>query len=275
MLEITDLIKFIIYTLLRTLTQWLPISSDGHIIILEDLLPLHLTTEFWNSALIAIELAGILAVFLLFMPLLNPISAKKTVDHQRNTGILWLKIIFASIPGIIIYAGFHHFMYERFYHGLFIASILLLIGIALNWIDNRHIGRHARNITSFSEMSFARAFKIGTFQAFTVIPGISGLAMIIIAGRLQGVTRSLIAQFYFLISIPTLFFLNLLNIFNLSFTLSLEEWLYLSLIFAVAFISSIIIIHFFNKYIIKGNYSSFGIYNILNAAILVLYFLFI
>lgn len=271
---LTEIMNLIIYTVVHSVSQWLPISQDGHLVILEDFFPLTYDPNFTNAALISMQFGAILAILFLFLPSLNPLSPNKSVSEMKSSGMLWLKIIFASLPGIVIYAAFQQFIEERFYNGIFIALMVFVMALGLNWADSRQVGRHAKVINNFSQMTLATAFKIGIFQALAIIPGWSRSATIIIAGRFQAVERSLIAKFYFLISLPTLLLINILSIFNVSFNFTLEEWMYLSLIFGLAFFLSIITIHFFSKYIRNGRYAIFGSYSLLNAAILVLYFLF-
>ena len=274
LIDLVELLKIIILSVVQGITEWLPISSTGHMIILEDFLTLNLRPEFVEFFFVAVQLGSILAVVILYFSKLNPFSLRKTPAQQKDTWILWFKVAFASIPVAILGVALNDYMDEYFYNIFVVAIALIAYGIIFILIENRQTGRHQRQIRYFNELSFSRAFKIGIYQALSIIPGTSRSGSTIIGGLLEGTSRSLATEFSFFLSIPAMFGATAYKFLKLSIILTLSEVIYLAVGLLVAFVISIISIKFLLNYIKHNDFKSFGIYRIVLGIILIAYQMF-
>ncbi|HBY90552.1 MAG TPA: undecaprenyl-diphosphatase [Aerococcaceae bacterium] len=269
-----ELIKIFVLSVVQGITEWLPISSTGHMIILEDLIPLNLSSEFVEVFLVLVQLGSIFAVILLYFNKLNPFSPKKTSVERKDTWILWFKVAFASIPVAIFGFALKDYMDEYFYNPIVVAIALIVYGIIFIWIERTGESKHAATVTDFNSLSFATAFKIGIFQALSIIPGTSRSGSTIIGGLLVGTSRHIATEFSFFLSIPAMFGASLVKLLDLGFSFTTVEWIYLLFGMFIAFIVSVFAIKFLLNYLKRNDFTGFGKYRIVLGAIIILYSLF-
>lgn len=273
-IDLIELIKIFVLSVVQGITEWLPISSTGHMIILEDLMPLNLSPEFIEAFFVLVQLGSIFAVVLLYFNKLNPFSMKKTSEERKDTWVLWFKVAFASIPVAILGAALNDYMDEYFYNPMVVAIALIVYGVLFIWIENTETSKHATSIKDLDSLSFSTAFKIGIFQALSIIPGTSRSGSTIIGGLLVGASRNIATEFSFFLSIPAMVGASLLKLIKLGFVFTQVEWIYMIFGMFVAFIVSVITIKFLLSYIQRNNFTGFGKYRIILGALVILYSLF-
>ena len=264
-------IKIIILGIVEGITEWLPVSSTGHMILVDEFIKLNITPEFKEMFFVVIQLGAIMAVVLLFFNKLNPFSPKKNNLEKRDTWVLWFKVIVAVLPAAVIGILFDDWINEKFYNYKTVAITLILYGVFFILIENRNKNKLPK-IDKFSELSYKTAFLIGVFQALSLIPGTSRSGATIVGAMLLGTSRYVAAEFTFFLAIPVMFGASLLKIlkFGLSFT-GVEVYI-LSLGMVVSFIVSVITIKFLMSYIKKNDFKAFGYYRIVLGIIVLLYF---
>lgn len=274
-IDFYELIKVIILSIVQGITEWLPISSTGHMILVEDIMPLNLSPEFLEMFLVLVQLGSIMAVVVLYFNKLNPFALSKTPKERKDTWILWFKVVFATIPAGVFGLILDDYMNEYFNVPIVVAIALIVYGIGFIWIENRDTGRHARSIDSLSEIQFSDAFKIGMFQALALIPGTSRSGSTIIGGLLTGASRHVATEFSFFMGIPIMFGASLLKLIKLGLPTQSAELIYLGTGMIVAFLVSILAIRFLIRYLQRNDFTAFGYYRIILGAIVILYTLFV
>ncbi len=275
LLDFYEMLKIFILSVVQGITEWLPISSTGHMLLLEDLMPLNLSPEFREIFMVLVQLGSILAVIVLYFNKLNPLASNKTATEKKDTWILWFKVAFASIPAAIFGFILDDYMDEYFNTPLVIATALIVYGIGFIWIENKDRGRHARQIETLNDLRFSDAFKIGLFQALAIIPGTSRSGSTIMGGLLTGATRHVATEFSFFMGIPIMFGASFFKLIKLGFPLNGVEIIYLIFGMVVAFIVSVIAIRFLIRYLQRNDFTVFGYYRIILGAIVILYTLFV
>lgn len=273
-LDFIEVIKIIILSIVQGITEWLPISSTGHLIIVEDLMPLNLSPEFREIFMVLVQLGSIMAVIVLYFNKLNPFAPKKTSTERKNTWVLWFKVAFASIPAAILGFILNDYMEEYFNTPIVVAIALIVYGFGFIWIEKKDPGRHAKKIDSLEEMRFSDAFKIGLFQALSLIPGTSRSGSTIMGGLLMGTSRHVATEFSFFMGIPVMFGASFLKLFTLGFPTQGAEMIYLAIGMIVSFLVSIFAIRFLISYLQRNDFTVFGYYRIVLGAIVILYTLF-
>lgn len=269
-----ELIKAALFGVVQGITEWLPISSTGHMILLEEFVKLNVSKEFWDMFLVVIQFGSILAVVLLYFQKLNPFSPKKNPTEKKDTWQLWLKILVAIIPLGIVGIFLDDIITEKLYGFITVAIALIVYGIAFIVIENLNITKHP-TITSTKDLSYKTAFFIGCFQALAVIPGTSRSGSTILGSSLLGCSRPVAAEFSFFLAIPVMFgasFLKILKFFvetGLGFTGMEVAILLVGMI--VAFVVSVFVIRFLMDYIRKHDFKVFGYYRIVLGIIVILY----
>lgn len=258
-----EIIKIIILGIVEGITEWLPISSTGHLILVEDLLKLGQSEKFISTFLILIQLGAILAVAGTFFHKLNPFSSTKTEVKRYQTWSLWLKIIIGSIPAMILGLLFDDIIEEKLLNPITVAIALIAYGIAFIIIERRNADRDNLDLITLDKMSLKQAFGIGCFQALALIPGTSRSGSTILGGTLLGMKRVAIAEFSFFLAIPVMFGASFLKLFKIGFIFSVTEWLLLGLGFIVALIISLLVIRWLLNYIKKHDFQIFGWYRII------------
>lgn len=268
-----ELLKAILFGIVEGITEWLPVSSTGHMIILDELIKLDCTPEFLEMFLVVIQLGAILAVVILFWNKIFPFQVrdKEKPVIEMDKIVLWLKIIVACIPAAIVGILFDDVFEALFYHASCVALALIVFGVAFIIVERRNKGRRAK-VRKLDDITFQTAFIIGIFQLIAaVFPGTSRSGATIVGALLIGVSRSVAAEFTFFLAIPVMFGASLLKLvkFGLSFTTLEAGVLIIGML--VSFFVSVFVIKFLMDYIKKHDFQVFGWYRIV-LGILVLVF---
>jgi undecaprenyl-diphosphatase len=267
-----ELLKAILFGIVEGITEWLPISSTGHMIIFNEFVTLDCTPEFLEMFLVVIQLGAIMAVVVLFWNKIFPFQFKDKSKPviEMDKIMLWLKIIVACIPAAVVGLLFDDIFEALFYHAIPVALALIIFGIAFIVVERKNKGKPAK-IKKLSDISFKTAFIIGLFQLIAAIfPGTSRSGATIVGALLIGVSRSVAAEFTFFLAIPVMFGASLLKIvkFGLSFTALEAGVLIIGML--VAFFVSIFVIKFLMDYIKKHDFQIFGWYRIILGIIVIL-----
>jgi undecaprenyl-diphosphatase len=297
-IQLIELLKALLIGVVEGITEWLPISSTGHMILFDEFVKMNVSKEFLELFLVVIQLGAIMAVIILYFHRLNPFSPRKDAAQRRATLTLWAKVIVACIPAAIVGFLLDDWVEERFFNAVVVSCALVIYGVAFIVIerikgrgdvdeDGPALGRHSRSsgaadgVESDEELttlSFPRAFIIGLFQCLAIIPGTSRSGSTILGGRILGVSRKVAAEFSFFLAIPVMFGWSLLKVvkgFVLdSLTLTITEWGVLVVGIAVAFVVSVIAIKFLMGYIKKHSFEAFGWYRIVLGILVLAFFAF-
>lgn len=269
-----EIIKALILGIVEGITEWLPISSTGHMILVDEFLKLNVSDSFLEMFLVVIQLGAILAVVALYFKKLVPFKIEShKVVWDKNTFVMWLKIIFACIPAAVVGLLFDEKIDEYFYNFQTVAIALIVYGILFILIEKRN--KHSiPSICQMSEISYKTAFIIGIFQLLAaLIPGTSRSGATILGGIMIGMSRTLAAEFTFFLAVPVMFGASLLKILKFGFVFTTSEIIILAVGLVSAFIMSVIAIKFLIGYIKKHSFSSFGVYRIILGAVVLIYWL--
>ncbi|MVB12498.1 Undecaprenyl-diphosphatase [Caprobacter fermentans] len=266
-----DLIRAILFGIIEGLTEWLPISSTGHMILAEEWIKMDLSAKFMEMFLVVIQFGAILAVIVLYFHKLNPFSGRKSTVQKRETVSLWMKVLCACVPAGIIGVLFDDPINALFYNYKTVAITLILYGVFFILVENRNRGR-IPSIRNFSSLSYRTAFIIGIFQVLALIPGTSRSGATILGAILIGTSREIAAEFTFFLAIPIMFGASLLKMVKFGFAYTpMEAWVLL-LGMATAFLVSVFAIRFLVGYIKKHDFKPFGYYRIILGIVVLLYF---
>ena len=267
-----EILKAILFGIVEGITEWLPISSTGHMIILDEFVKLDCTPEFKEMFLVVIQLGAILAVVLLFWNKIFPFQFKdksKTVIEMDKI-MLWCKIVVACIPAAVIGLLFDDVFEALFYHAFSVAIALIVFGVAFIVIERRNKGKKAK-ITRLEDITFQTALMIGVFQLIAAIfPGTSRSGATIVGALLIGVSRTVASEFTFFLAIPVMFGASLLKILKFGFAFSGMELAILAVGTLVAFIVSVVVIRFLMDYIKKHDFQVFGWYRIVLGVLVII-----
>ena len=270
-----EYIKSIIFGIVEGITEWLPVSSTGHLILLNEFLKLDVTEAFYEMYQVVIQLGAILAVIVLFFHKLNPFSPKKDAKQKTRTWILWAKVVVAVIPSAVIGLLLDDWMDANFYNAWVVAAMLILYGIAFILVERRNKG-HAPKINNCNEIDYRTAILMGAFQCLSLIPGTSRSGSTILGGILLGVSRTAASEFSFFMAIPTMLgasALKLLKYILDGMIPSGGEIAILLIGCIVSFVVSLLVIKALMKYVRSHSFASFGWYRIVLGAVVLLYFL--
>lgn len=270
---ITEIIKSIILGIIQGITEWLPISSTGHMILFDELIPMNLSKNFMDMFFVVIQLASVFAVILIYFDKLNPFSRKKSGEEKKETWDIWIKVLIGIIPVGIIGFLFKDPINDYFYNWMTVAFTLILYGILFIIIENRNEKRETE-VESFSELSYGRAFQIGIFQVLSLIPGTSRSGSTIMGGLICKVSRPIAAEFSFFMSIPVMLGASLVQLGDFGWSFSQVEIAVLLVGMFVSFAVSYYAIKFLIRYIQKNDFKPFGWYRIILGIIVILYFSF-
>ncbi|MCI8361100.1 MAG: undecaprenyl-diphosphate phosphatase [Clostridiales bacterium] len=285
-----NIIKTIVLGIIEGVTEWLPVSSTGHMILVEDILKLKVTPEFWNMFMVVIQLGAILAVMVIFWHKLWPFHTKKLARNhfsyisdnkalaalQRFTDnhvyldkiILWLKILVSCLPAIIIGLPLNDWLEEHTSTSPVVAAMLVLYGILFIVIENYNKRRKPK-INKLSEITFQTALFIGIFQVLSLIPGTSRSGATIIGGILVGASRKIAAEYTFFLAIPVMCGASLLRLVKFGFNFTGEELVILLVGMLVAFFVSLLAIKFLMNFVKKHDFKVFGWYRIVLGLIVI------
>lgn len=267
-----ELLKAVFFGIVEGITEWLPISSTGHLILLNQFVKLNVSEEFWSMFEVVIQFGAILAVVLLFWKEIWPFSSKEKYFIKQDTFIMWLKIVVACIPAAVVELLWGDEIEELFYNYVVIALALIIFGVAFILIENWNHSRRAK-MNSLSEITWNAAFMIGMFQLIAAIfPGTSRSGATILGAILIGVSRSVAAEFTFFLAIPVMFGASLIKVLKFGFTFTSAEFAILLVGMITAFLVSLVVIRFLMGYIKKHDFKVFGWYRIVLGILVLLYF---
>lgn len=269
-----EILKSILYGIVEGITEWLPISSTGHMILLEEIMPMNVSESFWSMFLVVIQLGAILAVVVLYWNKIFPFRKNKEGKYTsvKSIWILWSKILVATIPAAIIGLALDDWIDAHLYNGFVVAIMLILVGVAFIYIENRNKDMRP-SVNSLSALSYKDALIIGLFQVVAaILPGTSRSGATIIGGLMIGVSRAVAAEFTFFLAIPVMFGASLLKLVKFGFAFSVLEFFVLVIGMVVAFVVSIFVIRFLMSYIKKHDFKVFGWYRIVLGAFVLIFF---
>jgi len=268
-----ELIKTVILGIVEGLTEWLPISSTGHMILVDEFMRLNVEKNYMDMFLVVIQLGAIMAVVVLNFERLNPFSSWKSKDEKSKTFSLWYKVIFACIPAAVIGLAFNKYMEEHFMNAHVVAFTLILYGVVFILVENYNKNRTPR-ITDLDSLDYRTAFIIGLFQVLSLVPGTSRSGSTIIGGLLFGVSRYVAAEFTFFLAIPVMFGASFLKLVKFGLNYTGTEVIIMVIGMIVAFVVSIISIRFLLRYIKNNDFKVFGWYRIVLGILVLAYFYF-
>ena len=272
-----EILKAVLFGIVEGITEWLPVSSTGHIILLDEFIRLNATDEFKSMFDVVIQLGAILAVIVLFFNKLNPFALKKTKGERKQTWNLWFKVIAAIIPSGVVGVLFDDWMDEHLHNGIVVAIALIVYGIAFILVERRNNGKHLRLVADVHDIGWKKAIGIGIFQCLSLVPGTSRSGSTILGAIMLGVGRGAGAEFSFFMAIPTMVGasgIKLLKFLMSGVGITSQEITVLVVGCVVSFIVSLLVIKGLMEYVRKHSFSAFGVYRIILGAIVLAYFLF-
>lgn len=272
-LSIIELLKTVILGVVEGLTEWLPISSTGHMILVDEFIKLDVEKAFMDMFLVVIQLGAILAVVVLNFEKLNPFSSWKSRNEKKETFSLWYKVIFACIPAAVIGLAFNKYMEEHFMNAHVVAFTLILYGILFIVVENYNKNKSPR-VRDLAQLDYKTAFIIGLFQVLSLVPGTSRSGSTILGAILFGTSRTVAAEFTFFLAIPVMFGASFLKMVKFGWHYTGAEVVILLVGMIVAFFVSILSIKFLMRYIKHNDFKAFGWYRIVVGILVLAYFYF-
>ena len=273
-------LKAVLFGIVEGVTEWLPISSTGHMILLDEFVQLQMSDAFKTMFNVVIQLGAILAVVVLFFPNLWPFKRRKAGEGltgflKMETISLWLKVIVAIIPSGIVGILFDDWMDAHLHTAPVVAAMLILYGVAFIWVEKRQQARKNRraHVQSVEVLDMRMALLIGLFQVLSLVPGTSRSGATILGGILMGCSRAAAAEFSFYMAIPTMAGASLIKVLKFGLSFTAEELVVLGIGCVTAFVVSIIAIKTFIDYIKRHSFSAFGWYRIVLGALVAVYFM--
>ncbi|WP_448916198.1 undecaprenyl-diphosphate phosphatase [Eubacterium ramulus] len=273
MLTMIEVLKAILFGVVEGITEWLPISSTGHMILLDEFVKLNVSKEFLDLFLVVIQLGAILAVVVIYWNKLIPLSTKHGLHISRRKCKMWVKIIVASIPAGVVGILWDDVFTKYFYNYQTVAIMLILVGVVFIIIERANKNKVAR-VDSIDDISYGQAFLIGVFQMIAAIfPGTSRSGSTIVGSLMLGISRTAAAEFTFFLAVPAMFGGSAIKILKYSGGFNSAEVALLAIGMIVAFVLSIIAIKFLMSYIKKHDFKVFGWYRIILGIAVIGYFL--
>jgi len=274
-MDFYNILKVIFLGIVEGITEWLPISSTGHLILVDQFLKLDASNDFKQMFNVVIQLGAILAVVVLYFNKLNPFSTKKNTVEKKETWSLWFKVVVACIPGVIFGFLFDDFLEDHFYKFVPVAMMLILYGVLFIIIENRN-KTISPTTTTLNQLTYKTAFIIGLFQVLALIPGTSRSGATIIGAMIIGCSRYVAAEFTFFLGIPMMFGasgLKMIKFIAKGNSFGSTEIVLLSIGSLVAFVVSILAIKFLMGYIKNHDFKVFGWYRIILGTVILIYWL--
>ena len=271
-----EFLKAILFGIVEGITEWLPVSSTGHIILLDEFVKPNVSEAFMEMFEVVIQLGAILAVILLFFHKLNPFSPQKDAAQKKDTWQLWFKVVVAVIPSAVIGLLLDDWMDEHLYNHIVVSIALIVYGIAFILVERKNTGKHLRMVDDVHKIDYKTALLIGAFQCLSLVPGTSRSGSTILGAIMLGVGRGAGAEFSFFMAIPTM--LGASAIKFLKFMLSgvgitSMEIAVLIVGCVVSFIVSLFVIKALMDYVRRHSFSAFGVYRIILGVVVLAYFL--
>lgn len=266
-----DILKAIIFGIVEGITEWLPISSTGHLIIMEELLKLDQGDAFFEMFQVVIQLGAILAVVVIYFHKLNPFSPKKTQKQKMMTWQIWIKVVIGCVPAGVVGLLFNDWIDKKLYHWYVVALTLIIYGVLFIVVENYQKDKTPQ-VTKFSQLTVPMILIIGVFQMLALIPGTSRSGATIVGALMIGVSRSVAAEYTFFLAIPVMFGASLLKLVKFGFSFTAMQAAVLLVGMVVSFAVSIVAIKFLMSYIRKNDFKVFGYYRIVLGVIVFLFF---
>lgn len=272
-MDIIEMLKALVLGIVEGITEWLPISSTGHMILVDEFLKLNVSEEFKSMFLVVIQLGAILAVVVLYFKKLIPLEyCEKRLSWKKDTLVMWLKIIVSCVPAAVVGVFFDDKLEEIFYNWQTVSAALIVFGILFIIIERRNRDREPK-VDSIGGITYQAAFIIGLFQLIAaVFPGTSRSGATIVGALLIGISRSVAAEYTFFLAVPVMFGASALKLVKFGFDFTSQELLILFIGLVSAFIVSVFAIKFLMSYIKKHDFTVFGWYRIILGAAVILYF---
>ena len=273
-MDIFELLKAVLFGIVEGITEWLPVSSTGHLILLDEFIKLKVSPEFMEMFEVVIQLGAILAVILLFFRKLNPFALSKTTQEKKDTWSLWFKVVVAVLPSAVIGLLLDDWMDEHLYNYIVVAITLILYGVAFLFIEKKPL-RSGQKVEDVFHIDYKTAALIGCFQCLALIPGTSRSGSTILGAILLGVGRSAGAEFSFFLAIPTMLgasVLKLLKYMLEGVSMTGTEIGVLVVGCVVSFVVSLLVIKGLMEYVRKHSFSVFGIYRIVLGVLVIGYY---
>lgn len=269
-----EFLKAILFGIVEGITEWLPISSTGHMILLDEFINLNVSEEFYKLFEVVIQLGAILAVVIIYFKTIFPWGFNKTKEETKDTLNLWGKILVACIPAAVIGLLFDDWLDAHLYNAVVVSLTLIIYGIVFIVMESKKIG--SQKTKKLNDITYKQALGVGAFQLLSLIPGTSRSGSTIIGGLAIGLERSVAAEFTFFLAIPVMAGASLLKlvkyILKVGLVFKTSELIILGIGCLVAFIVSILVIKFLMNYIRKHDFKVFGYYRIILGIIVLLYF---
>ena len=272
---ILEILKAVLFGIVEGVTEWLPVSSTGHMILLDEFVHLRVSAEFYEMFQVVIQLGAILAVILLFFQKLNPFSPQKDLQQKKDTWQLWFKVVVAVIPSAAIGLVLDDWMDAHLYNYVVVAVTLILYGVAFIYMEKLNAKRTMK-ITNVYEIDYRTALLIGAFQCLALIPGTSRSGSTILGAIVLGVGRSAGAEFSFFLAIPTMLGASALKLLKFMLSGVTATGLEIAVLLVgcvVSFIVSVVVIKGLMEYVRKRSFAVFGVYRIALGALVLIYFL--
>ncbi len=270
-MDFIEFLKVVVLGIVEGFTEWLPISSTGHMILVDEIIHLNVTEDFMSMFRVVIQLGAILAVVVLYFRKLNPFDRGKTRNQKVITIQLWIKIVVACIPAAVFGLLLDDWLDAHLYNGYVVAAMLIVYGILFIMLENRN--QHTQfPLQRTAQIPYQTAFYIGLFQVLSLIPGTSRSGATILGAMILGCSRSAAAEFSFFLGIPVMFGASLLKLVKFGFAFSGAEIFYLISGMVIAFVVSVYSIKFLMGYIRNNDFKLFGYYRIVLGVIVLAYF---
>ncbi|MBO5009540.1 MAG: undecaprenyl-diphosphate phosphatase [Clostridia bacterium] len=271
---IFEIIKSVILGIVEGITEWLPISSTGHMILVDEFITLDISPEFKEAFLFVIQLGAILAVPIYFFDKLNPFSRRKNAAERKMTWNLWFKVVVGCLPAAVLGLLLDDFFEEHFYNYFVVAVALIVYGVAFIFVEKMKAGKEYR-VNSVNDLTYKDALTIGAYQVLAIIPGTSRSGSTILGGMLSGISRTAAAEFSFFMAIPIMLGasgIKALKFILSGYTATLNEIVVLTVGTFVAFFVSLFAIKFLMDFVKRHDFTPFGIYRIILGIVVIGYF---
>ena len=270
-----EILKAVLFGIVEGITEWLPVSSTGHIILLDEFIQLNASDEFKSMFDVVIQLGAILAVIVLFFHKLNPFALSKTKEEKNQTWQLWFKVVAAIIPSGVVGVLLDDWMDAKLHNGIVVSIALIVYGIAFILVERRNQGKHLKMVDDVHAIDYKTAILIGIFQCLSLVPGTSRSGSTILGAILIGVGRSAGAEFSFFMAIPTMLGASAIKFLKFMLTgvgITGMEITVLAVGCVVSFIVSLLVIRALMDYVRRHSFSAFGVYRIILGIIVLAYF---
>mgnify|MGYP003303710747 CR=1 FL=1 len=270
-----EILKAVLFGIVEGITEWLPVSSTGHLILLNEFVRLNVSEEFGSMFDVVIQLGAILAVIVLFFHKLNPFAPSKSAVEKKQTWNLWFKVVAAIIPSGVVGVLFDDWMDAHLHNGIVVSIALIVYGIAFLLVEQKNQGKHLKIVEDVHDITYKTALMIGLFQCLSLVPGTSRSGSTILGAILIGVGRSAGAEFSFFMAIPTMLGASAIKGLKFIFSGVSATGMEIAVLVVgciVSFIVSLLVIRGLMEYVRKHSFAAFGVYRIILGAIVLGYF---